>query len=155
MSTFIMPDTVTGFSETPPKDPAFYPSSHTSQLVAILQARSVNREAFTQLLLQPKLPISCLEIQSPSHFWCQFSPKARRSSRLQPQSSGIWDAGRQPCFKVRSLSPALLREPPPLPWGPRHLSHLAAGWAPGEKAGGARCQFLPISPSPAYSWARS
>ncbi|XP_055257344.1 uncharacterized protein LOC129540309 [Moschus berezovskii] len=87
-------------------------------------------------LLQPELPVSCFEIQSPSQFRCQFSPKARRSSRLQPQSSGIWDAGRQPSFKARSLSPTLLREPSPLPWGPRHLAHLAAGWTPGTDMGG-------------------
>lgn len=144
-----------GFSGTPPKEPAFYPPGHTSQLVAILQARSVNPEALPQLLLQPELPVSCLKVQPPPQFWCQFSPKARRSSRLQPQSSGMWEAGRQRRFKAGSRSPTLLREPSPPPWGPRHLSHLAAGRAPGEKAGGARCQFLPVSPSPAYSWARS
>ena len=111
--------------------------------------------ALPQLLLQPELPVSCLKVQPPPQFWCQFSPKARRSSRLQPQSSGMWEAGRQRRFKAGSRSPTLLREPSPPPWGPRHLSHLAAGRAPGEKAGGARCQFLPVSPSPAYSWARS
>ena len=151
-----MPDIVTLDFPEPCKDPAIYPSSRTSHpAVALLQARSVGPEAFTQLLLQPKLLVLCLETQPPSQFWCQFSLEARRSSGLQPQSSGTQDGGRQPCFKARSLSPTLFREPPPLPWGPRHLSHPAAGWAPGEKAGGARCQFLPISPFPAYNWARS